>query len=292
MFNKKIVATLLSIAIISVCALVLGCTGDNTTASPTPTAAASVPALSGDIKVTGSTSVQPYADELAQAFEDKYRNTRVLVSGVGSGPGIKATADGTTDIGMSSRELKPEEEAQGLKAIPIAIDGLAVIVNKDNPVSDLTSSQIKEIYAGNITNWKEVGGSDAPITVFTRESSSGTRGAFEELIMHKGTKVNITDRALQQSTTGGIIQAIQGNKNSIGYISYGSMSDSVKALKVDGVAPSAETIEDKTYKLQRPFLFVTRGDPTGEVAKAFIEFTLSPEGQNILKEGKLVPVSN
>ncbi|MCD1295721.1 phosphate-binding protein [Methanocella sp. CWC-04] len=289
MFNKKSVLAILAIAIISISAFALGCTQETPTATPTP-AATGEPTLSGSIQVTGSTSVQPYADELALAFEEKYRGTRVLVSGIGSGPGIKATADGTCDMGMSSRELKAEEEAQDLKPHIIAYDGIAIIVNKANPVSDLTTDNIKEIFAGNITNWKDVGGNDAQIVVVTREAGSGTRGAFEELVMQKGSKANITMAAIQQGSNGQISTVIKGNTNAIGYISFGTLSDDVKALKVDGIAPSVGTIKDKTYSIQRPFLFVTKGNTaeTNALVKAFLEFTLGSEGQAVLQEGNLV----
>jgi phosphate transport system substrate-binding protein len=287
MFSKKLIVTLLTIAIISVSSVVLGCT--QATPTPTPTTGTpTAPVLAGSIQVTGSTSVQPYADELALAFEEKYKGTRVLVSGVGSGPGIKATSDGTCDIGMSSRELTAAELNQSLKPIVIAYDGIVVIVNKENGITGLTTQQIKDIFAGNVTNWKDVGGADAAITVITRESGSGTRGAFEELVMHKGSKTNITASAIQQGSTGAVVAAVKTNKNAVGYISFGSLSDDVKAITVDGVAASTSTIKDKTYKIQRPFLFVTKGDTGNAVAKAFIEFTLSAEGQKILTGKHLV----
>ena len=160
--------------------------------------------------------------------------------------------------------------------------------NANTAVTNLSSAQIRDIFAGNITNWKDVGGNDAGITVVTREAGSGTRTAFQEIVMLN--KANITTRAVVQGSTGGITQTVAGDRNAIGYISFGSLDSSVKALKVDGVAPTLATIMDRTYTVQRPFLFVTKGDTTNAVAKAFIEYTLSPEGQAILAAGNLVAV--
>lgn len=261
--------------------MVLGCT------STTPAATTQAPGVAGTIKVVGSTSVQPYATELAESFSVKYPKADALVSGGGSGAGIKAAQDGTAHIGMSSRDLTQAEKDSGLKEIVIAYDGIAVVSNNANPVTGLTKQQIKDIFAGTIKSWKEVGGNDAPITVVTRESGSGTRTAFQEIVMGKA---NITDSAVTQGSTGGITQTVAGDKNAIGYISYGSLDNSVKVLNVDGVAPSAATIKDKTYTIQRPFLFVTKGEVTDPVAKAFIEYTLSEEGQELLAAGKLVTV--
>ncbi len=289
MYSKKILITLLTLALIATSVLVLGCTTPTPTATPTVTGptATPVPALAGSIKVVGSTSVQPFATELAENFSVKYPNAEAMVSGGGSGAGVKAAQDGTAAIGMSSRELTQAEKDSGLKEIVIAYDGIAVIVNNANAANGLTKQQIKDIFAGNVTNWKEVGGNDAKITVVTREAGSGTRTAFQELVMGK---VNITESAVTQGSTGGIIQTVAGDKNSIGYISYGSLDNTVKVLTVDGIAPSVTTIKDKTYTIQRPFLYVTKGETTDPVAKAFIEYTLSVEGQNFLEAGKLVKV--
>jgi phosphate transport system substrate-binding protein len=211
----------------------------------------------------------------------------VGVSQVGSTAGINAVVDGTADVGMSSRELTADELAKGLKTYEIAIDGIAIIVNKDNPITNLSTAQVRDIYAGNITNWKQVDGNDAEIFVVTREPGSGTRGAFEELVMQK--KADITTNAITQGSTGSISAYVETSKNAIGYISYGSLKDNVKALQVDGVAPTTQTIKDKSYKVQRPFLFVTRGEPTG-LAKAFIGYTLSPDGQAVLARHNLVTI--
>ncbi|BAI61955.1 phosphate ABC transporter phosphate binding protein [Methanocella paludicola SANAE] len=285
MDNKKLAITILTIAIIGASALILGCTG--TTPTPTPAAGSATPApLSGSLQVIGSTSVGPYAEELAVAFDEKNGGkTSVDVSQVGSTAGINAVLDGTAAVGMSSRELTAAETAKGLKTYEIAIDGIAVIINKDNPVSNLSTTQVREIYAGNITNWKQVGGNDAQIFVVTREPGSGTRGAFEELVMQK--KANITTGAITQGSTGSVTAYLETNKNAIGYVSYGSLKDTVKAVQVDGVAPTTQSIKDRSYKIQRPFLFVTKGEPGG-LAKAFIDYTLGSDGQAILAKHNLI----
>jgi phosphate transport system substrate-binding protein len=232
--------------------------------------------------------VGPYAEELASAFDEKNSGkTSVDVSQVGSTAGINSVIDGTASVGMSSRELTAAEIAKGLKTYEIAIDGIAIIVNKDNPVSNLSTAQIRDIFAGNITNWKQVGGNDAEIFVVTREPGSGTRGAFEELVMQK--KANITTSAITQGSTGSVTTYIETNKKAIGYVSYGSLKDTVKAVQVDCVAPTTQAIKDKSYKVQRPFLFVTKGEPAG-LAKAFIDFTMSTEGQAILAKHNLVTI--
>lgn len=283
MSSNKIFIILLIIAVVSASSLVLGCTTPASTTIPT----SNVTALSGTIKVMGSTSVQPYATELSDSFTLKYPKAQVLVSGGGSSVGIKSAQDRTAVIGLSSRELTQAEKDSGLKEIVIAVDGIVVIVNKDSGVSNLSKAQISDIFAGIVTNWKDVGGKDAPITVVTREAASGTRTAFQELVMGK---VNITEMAVTQGSTGGISQTVSGNKNAIGYVSFGSLDDTVKAVNVDGVTPSVATIKDKSYKIQRPFLYVTKGEVTDPVAKAFIEYTQSKEGQNILAAGNLVTV--
>ncbi len=241
--------------------------------------------LSGTINIAGSTSVQPLSEELADAFMKKNPAVKINVAGGGSSAGIKAAQDGAADIGASSRELKPEEKGT-VQEFMIAKDGIAVIVHPSNGVSALTIDQIRRIFAGEITNWKEVGGKDAPINVFTREEGSGTRGAFEEIVMGKDKK--ITGKAGVQNATGAVRTAVERDENAIGYISLGSLNEKVKALAVDGVKPSEEAVLNGTYKISRPFLYLTKGAPTG-VVKAYIDFVLGPEGQKIVGE-KYVPV--
>ena len=284
MLNKKLVSALFIFVIITISAFALGCTSQSPSTTPTTAVTPTAAPISGSINVTGSTSVGPYAGELATMFEQKYPGTMVSVIQVGSGPGIQAVINGTTDIGMSSRALTSAEAAKGLTTWKICDDGIAIIVNNNNSLTNLSSSQIKDIYAGNITNWQQVGGSNTPIMVVTREVGSGTRDGFQSLIMGS---TNITTGAITQSSTGAVITYVAGDPNSIGYISFGSMENSVKALEVDGVTPSIATIKDKSYKLQRPFLYVTNGTPNA-VAQAFINYTLGTDGQAYLAKQNLV----
>jgi len=236
------------------------------------------------IDIVGSTSVQPVAEKLAAEYMKKHPNVKINVQGGGSSVGITQAQQGTADIGTSSKELK-EDEKKGLKTYLIGKDGIVVIVNKENNIKGLTTEQVRDIFSGKITNWKEVGGPDAPITVITREEGSGTRKAFEEIVM-KDAKIR--KDAIVESSTEAVKQAVKQDPNTIGFISLANLDDTVKALEIDGVIPSENTVADGSYKLQRPFLFLTKGEPTG-VVKDFIDWVLSPEGQAIVKSEKVVP---
>jgi len=237
------------------------------------------------IDIVGSTSVQPVAEKLAAEYMKKHPDVKINVQGGGSSVGITQAQQGTADIGTSSKELK-EDEKKGLQTYLIGKDGIVVIVNKQNNIKGLTTEQVKDIFSGKITNWKEVGGPDAPITVITREEGSGTRKAFEEIVMGKDAKIR--KDAIVESSTEAVKQAVKQDQNAIGFISLANLDDSVKALEIDGIIPSEKTVADGSYKLQRPFLFLTKGEPTG-VVKDFIDWVLSPEGQAIVKSEKVVP---
>ena len=238
------------------------------------------------IQVAGSTSVQPVAEKLAETYMQSHPNVKINVQGGGSSVGITSTQQGQADIGMSSKELKDDEKAD-LNEYLIGNDGIVIAINTANSVSDLTVDQVKDIFSGKITNWKELGGPDAEINVVTREDGSGTRSAFEEIVMGQDTK--IVTKAIVQSSTEAVAQAVKGDPNAIGFISLASVNPDVKALQIDGVAPSDQTVADGSYKIQRPFLFLTKGEPSGAI-KEFIDFVLSSEGQAIVKEEKVVPV--
>lgn len=233
--------------------------------------------------VAGSTSVQPYAELLVEEFALRYPNSRIDVQGGGSSAGITAAESGAAEIGMSSRALKESE--RDLWSAEIAKDGLAIIISPDNPLGNLTLEQIRNIYTGAVTNWNELGGRDARIHIISREEGSGTRSAFEELVMDKSY---ITPKAIIQDSNGAVRQLVASDKNSIGFISLGLVDETVKAVKLGGIEPTWETVSDGSYSLYRPFLFISAGEPTGQ-AKQFIEFTLSQEGQNILINEGLVP---
>ncbi|MFZ5644214.1 MAG: phosphate ABC transporter substrate-binding protein [Bacillota bacterium] len=231
------------------------------------------------ITIAGSTSVQPLSDELAKAFNQKNPNVTINVQGGGSSQGIKAAADGIAQIGASSRELKDTEKGK-VKEIQIALDGIGIAVNPKNGIQNLTLDQVKDIFSGKTTNWKDVGGKDAPINVVTREAGSGTRGAFEEIVMHDA---KISDKAVTQPSNGAVRTTVAGDENSIGYLSLGYLSQEVKGVKIDNVEPTAENIKAGTYKVKRPFLYLTKEDPQGDV-KAYIDFVLSAEGQQIVSK--------
>lgn len=246
---------------------------------------------SGQEKITivGSTSVQPVAEKLATEYMKTNPNVKITVQGGGSAVGIKSAQDGTASIGTSSKSLKANEST-GLTQYEIGKDGIAIIVNKNNALNGLTLDQVKGIFNGSITNWNQVGGSDAQINVIVREDGSGTRDAVQEIVLGKlanGTKVAFVKSAIVQSSTEAVQQAVAQDPNAVGFISFASVN-STKALQINNVAPSEATILDGTYKIQRPFLFLVKGDPKGAV-KSFIDWVNGPEGQAIIKSDKVVP---
>jgi len=239
---------------------------------------------SSTINVVGSTSVQPVAEKLAETYTKDHGDVKINVQGGGSSVGIKSAQDGTADIGTSSKDLKPEDKGD-LTEYVLGQDGIVIAVNKENTATGLTKDQLKDIFSGKITNWKEVGGSDAQISLITREDGSGTLDAFESIVMGKDTKIK-SDAAVQTST-GAVTEAVKGNPNAIGFVSYASMSDDIKALAIGGVSPNDNTIADGSYELQRPFIFLVKGTPTGDV-KAFIDWVMGPDGDKILHEEKII----
>jgi phosphate transport system substrate-binding protein len=239
--------------------------------------------ISGSIQIVGSTSVQPLSEELAMEFMNRFPDVKINVAGGGSGAGIKAAQNGTSDIGASSRELKAEEK--NVKEFVIAKDAIALITNPANPVSELTIEQVKGIFSGELTNWKELGGIDAPITVVVREDGSGTRDAFEEIALGDS---KITDDAIIQNSTGAMRTTVAATPNAIGFVSMGALNDEVKALKIDGVDVTKENVLNGSYKVARPFIYLTKGEPEG-LTKHFINFVLSAEGQKIV-ERDFIPV--
>ncbi|MCR6544113.1 phosphate ABC transporter substrate-binding protein [Dehalobacterium formicoaceticum] len=286
MFSRsKIKTGLISVFLVTMLALT-GCgNGDQGKEQQPDGQGEQTGALSGSLQLAGSTSVQPLAEELAAAFMEKNPDVKIDVQGGGSSAGVKAAADGVADLGMASRELKDEEKTS-VQATVIAKDGIAVVVNTGNAVSDLTMDQVKGIFSGEISNWDQVGGASAPIVVINREEGSGTRGAFEELVL--GEEVKFIESAAIQNSTGAVRTAVSSDANAIGYISMGSLDDSVKALKVDGVDATEDNVIAGTYKISRPFNFLSKGEPT-ELAKTFIDWILSAEGQEVVAE-EFIPV--
>jgi len=237
----------------------------------------------GLLTVAGSTSVQPFAEKLAEEFMADHPGESINVQGGGSSAGIRAAETGAAQIGMSSRDLKPKEEA--LHKNVIAYDGIAVIVHRDNPLQVLSREEISGIFAGEIATWEEVGGTGGEIHFVAREEGSGTRGAFEELVMGE---VDISLRALVQASNGAVREIVAKDPGAIGYISLGLVDKRVKALAVDGVEATREQIVAKRYSLVRPFLFLTKDVPSGGAAD-FIEFVMGPEGQRLLSNEGLIP---
>lgn len=257
-------------------------------AAPETTAAPAVEKLSGTVSTDGSTSMEKVIGVLKESFEAANEGVSVTYNPTGSGTGIKAVQEGRCDIGLSSRALKAEEEESGLVGTTLAIDGIAVIVNPANTVEDLDVETIAKIYTGEITNWSEVGGEDGEIVLIGREAGSGTRGGFEEIT---GT-VDKCQYRQELSSTGDVITAVSQNPGAIGYASLASVKDTVKALKVAGVAPSEETVKDGSYLIQRPFVLVTKKDVVlPQAAQAFFDYATSSDANEVISAAGVVPVN-
>ena len=237
------------------------------------------------ITVAGSTSVEPFAELLAEEYMSGHPETHIYVQGGGSTAGIEAAITRAASIGMSSRNLIGEEKK--LHAVTIAKDAIAVIIHPTNSVQNLSLDQIRDIFSGKIKNWKELRGPPHPIDVVTREEGSGTRESFQKFVMGKE---DISLGALVQDSNGAVRQVIVGNVHAIGFISLGLVNEQVKAVEISGVEPSLANVNNGKYTLVRPFLFIFNGEPAGE-AKHFLEFVLSPVAQKLLLKEGLVPVN-
>ena len=301
--HSKLLA-LIGAGILAVTALVACGNGDAATAQPSAVessaaestvaeSSAAAPAetttdLSGSISMVGSTSMEKLANALSEAFMEEHPDVTVTAEFVGSGAGIEAVINGTTDIGNSSRSLKDEEKAAGVVENVVAIDGIAVCVDPANEVADLTKEQLTNIYNGTVTNWKEVGGADEPIIVIGREAGSGTRGAFEELVdLVDGCKY-----ANELDSTGAVIAKVASTPGAIGYASLDALDDSVKALSLEGVEATAENIKAGNYFLSRPFVMATKGEISeqNDLVQAWFDFVLGDEGQQVASEVGLITV--
>ena len=235
--------------------------------------------ITGTVATDGSTSMEKVIGALSESFMANNADATVTYNPTGSGSGITAVQEGTCDIGLSSRALKDEEKAAGLKETVLAYDGIAIIVHPDNPVSDLTLEQIAKLYTGEITNWKDVGGNDAEVVLIGREAASGTRDGFESIT---GTKDACQYRQ-ELTSTGDVITAVSQNPDAIGYASLASVKDTVKALNVGGVTPSEATVKDGSYLVQRPFVLVTvEGKALSPAAQAFFDYALSADAASII----------
>ena len=286
---------IVSIALCLILALSLAACGQ--TAAPAATtapAATETPAitaaakLSGTVATDGSTSMEKVIGALGEAFMEANPDTTFTYNPTGSGSGIQAVQEGRCDIGLSSRALKDAEKEAGLTETVLAYDGIAMIVNPANPVEDLSLEQIADIYTGKITNWSEVGGNDSQIVLIGREAGSGTRGGFEEIVC----VVDACQYRQELSSTGDVITTVAQNPDAIGYASLAAVKDTVKALKVAGVAPTEATVKDGTYTIQRPFVLATKtGEKLNDVAQAFFDYATSAEAGEIIAAAGAVPAN-
>ena len=293
--KKRIMGIVLTAVMLA--AALSGC-GSNAAAPAASTAPSAAPEavestapeakLSGSVSTDGSTSMAKVIGALGEAFTEANPDVNFTYNPTGSGSGITAVSEGRCDIGLSSRNLKDEEAAKGLKATVLALDGIAVIVNPENPISELSLEQIAKIYTGEITNWSKLGGNDAEIVVIGREAGSGTRDGFESI-----TKTADACVYRQELTsTGDVITTVAQNPDAIGYASLASIGDTVKALVVEGVAPSEETVKDGSYLVQRPFVLVTReGEELSEAAQAFFDYITSADAASIIADAGAVAVN-
>jgi phosphate transport system substrate-binding protein len=290
---------LMGLLVLTLLVTAVGCqptpTGVPTEAAPEesasePTAASAEPEAEGQISVAGSTTVQPLAEKLAEAFTAANPDVQIDVQGGGSSVGVKSAGQGQVDIGAASREVKESEmeEYPDLHVFTIARDGIAIVVHPDVAVDELTKDQVRDIFAGEITNWSEVGGPDKPIVAVSREEGSGTRAAFEEMVMGEEGPV-IVDTAILQPSNGAVRTTVSTTPDSIGFLSFGYLDSSVKALAVDGVEPTPENAANGTYPIVRPLNMMTKGEPSG-VVKAWLDFILSAEGQAIVVEEGYIAV--
>lgn len=286
---KKTMSILAASAVLAL--TLAGCGGDTTTENTEGTEGTESTTISGTVATNGSTSMEKVIGNLKEQFEkDNGGNVTVSYDATGSGAGIEAVTNGTTDIGLSSRALKDEETASGLTGTTVALDGIAIIVNADSQVADLSVEQIGQIFTGEITNWSEVGGADGEIACIGREANSGTRDGFESITETE----DLCKLSQELTSTGAVIEAVKNSPNAIGYASLSSVEgkDGIKILTVDGVACSEATILDGTYKIQRPFVLVTKTDtPLSDAAQAFFDYATSAAANDLIRNAGAVPVA-
>lgn len=282
---KKFVTALFTAVLLS--ATLAGCGGaSGTSTQEGSTQSANGAGITGTITMNGSTSMEKFANALNESFMAKYPEITATVEFTGSGAGIEAVSNGTVDIGNSSRALKDEEKAKGLVENVVAIDGIGVVVDKANIVEDITKEKLAQIYSGDITNWKELGGNDQQIVVIGREASSGTRGAFEELL-------GLEDKckyAQEIDSTGAVMAKVAATPGAIGYVSLDVIDDTVHTLKIDGVEPTEENIKAGTYALQRPFVMATKGEISeqSQAVQELFKYIDSEEGKQVISKVGLV----
>ena len=296
--------TCLGLSIVMALSLLAGCGGNGTTStgsnnsngdanvstSQSANNAGDSETLSGTVSTNGSTSMEKVILTLNEQFGINNPDVKVSYDPTGSGTGIEAVKNGTTDIGLSSRALKDEETAEGLKGTTLALDGIAIIVNADSAVDNLTVDQIAQIFTGQIANWSEVGGADGEIACIGREGGSGTRDGFESITGTEGTCV----LAQELTSTGAVIEAVKNNPQAIGYASLSAVEgkDGIKAITVNGIACTEETVLDGTYEIQRPFVLVTKeGQELSPAAQAYFDWAISADASDLIRSAGAVPVA-
>jgi phosphate transport system substrate-binding protein len=287
--NRSFLA-LTGLLVLSLLVTVVGC---QSAPAPTPTKAASKPTptkaaagLSGQLQLAGSTTVQPLAEELAEAFMKLNPDVVIEIQGGGSSVGVTSAGEGTVDIGNASREIKSSEfeKFPDLQVFTIAYDGIAIVTRPDTKLNTLSVEQVRDIFAGEITNFSEVGGPNAPITVVSREEGSGTRAAFEELVMESGDEEKvITEKALLQQSNGQVRTTVSTTPNSIGFLSFGFLDATTRPVPIDGVEPTVANVKTGSYTIFRPLNMLTNGAPN-DLAQAFLDYILSDDGQAIVAE--------
>ncbi len=245
--------------------------------------------LSGSVSMSGSTSMEKFANALCESFREQYPDVNMTVEFTGSSAGVESVLSGKCDVGNSSRNLKEEEKSGGAVENIVAMDGIAIVVDAENKVSDLTKEQLTEIYTGNIKNWSEAGGENMPIVVIGREAGSGTRGAFEEILKIEDACVY----ANELDSTGAVMAKVASTPGAIGYVSLDAVDESVTAVKLDGAEPTAENIKAGTYFLNRPFVMATKGEISAqnELVQELFRYIYSEDGQNLAASVGLIPVN-
>ena len=244
--------------------------------------------LSGAISLAGSTSMEKLCEALSESFMEKYPNISVTVEYTGSGAGLESLAAGSVDIGNASRHLKEEETSAGAVENVVAIDGIAVITDKDNEVTDVSAEDLAKIYQGEITNWSELGGQDEAIVVIGREAGSGTRDAFEELL----DVADACQYAQELDSTGGVLAKVAATPGAIGYVSLDVVDDTIQTVSLDGVAPTEENILAGDYLLSRPFVMATNGEISeqNELVQTWFDYVNSEDGKNVISSvGLIIP---
>lgn len=274
---KKVIAILITVVLLTTALAGCGKSNNAETANN----------AGGTVSTDGSTSMEKVIGYLSEAYAEEIPNVKVTYNPTGSGSGIKAAEEGRCDIALSSRNLK-DEEKENLTETVVAIDAIAVIVNPENPVSDLTVDRISALYKGEITNWSEIGGADSPVVLIGREAASGTRDGFESITETE----DICKYSQELTSTGDVVQTVASNPNAIGYASLAAVKDNVKAVKVEGVAPTKESVQNGSYKICRDFVFVTpKNAQLSEAAKNFFNYATSEKADSFIERAGAIPVS-